>query len=70
MVFRPEPVFQAVEHIKSKIKDKKAKVVLLSPQGKTLNQNLAKEFSKRKHLVLICGHYEGVDDRVKKIITD
>ncbi len=68
MVFRPEPIFRAVDYIKGKSKQKKVKTILLSPQGKKLSQKLAKELSKEKQLILICGHYEGLDERVKKII--
>ena len=78
MVFRPEPIFRAVELIKSKIKkslsasrQEKSKIILLTPQGRRLNQTLAKKFSRCKHLILICGHYEGVDERVRqKLVTD
>jgi tRNA (guanine37-N1)-methyltransferase len=70
MVMRPEPFFRAVEYIKSKIKNQKSKVILLSPQGKLLTQKLANQLSKYKHLILICGHYEGVDERVRKYLVD
>ena len=71
MVFRPEPIFRAVEEISLKFKLQSAKVILLTPQGKRLDQKLAKRFSKCKQLILICGHYEGVDERVRrKLITD
>ncbi len=72
MVFRPEPIFRAVESIKNaKCKMKNAKVILLTPQGKRLNQRAAKRLSRCKHLILICGHYEGVDERVhQKLVTD
>jgi len=71
MLFRPEPIFRAVEFIKSKIKNQKSKIILLTPQGRRLNQTLAKRFSRCKHLILICGHYEGVDERVRqKLVTD
>ena len=71
MVFRPEPIFAAVESIKRKAKLKKPKVILLTPQGKRLEQKLAKRLSRSKHLILICGHYEGVDERVRqKLVTD
>ncbi|MDP2939298.1 MAG: tRNA (guanosine(37)-N1)-methyltransferase TrmD [Candidatus Omnitrophota bacterium] len=63
MVMKPEPIFRAVEHIKHR-----AKIILLSPRGEKLNQKIAKELSKERQLILICGHYEGVDERVKKII--
>jgi tRNA (guanine37-N1)-methyltransferase len=79
MVMRPEPIFNAVDNIiqkskvksqkcKSKCKSKKSKtkIILLTPQGKTLTQGLAKKLAKYKHLILICGHYEGVDERVRQ----
>lgn len=70
MVMKVEPIFRAVEDVK---KDRPSEVptVLLSPQGRTLNQDLVKEYSTCKGLILICGHYEGVDERVREnIITD
>ena len=70
MVMRPEPIFNAVAQIKSSIKHRAARTILLSPKGKLFNQSLAKKLSKSRHIILICGHYEGVDERVKKIITD
>jgi len=60
MVIRPDVVYDAYESIK----DKKAKVIYLSPQGKTLNQEKVEELAKQEHLILICGHYEGIDQRV------
>ena len=80
MVMRTEPIFRAIEQIKSKLsakggfahggKTKKPKIILLSPQGEGLNQTLAKKLSKNKHLILLCGHYEGIDERVKKRLVD
>jgi tRNA (guanine37-N1)-methyltransferase len=78
MLFRPEPIFKAVEIIRSRAsvsfagkKNQKTKVILLSPQGKRLDQKLARQLSRYKHLILICGHYEGVDERVRqKLVTD
>lgn len=72
MVFCPEPIFRAVESIKnSRLKTQNSKVILLTPQGRKLDQQLARELSKCKHLILICGHYEGVDERVRqKLVTD
>jgi len=67
MVMRPEPMFAAVKSLK---KNRKTKVVLLTPQGKVLTQAIAKRISKAKHLVLICGHYEGVDERVRNRLVD
>ncbi len=72
MVLKAEPIFRAVEKILRREKGKsKARIILLTPQGKTFNQAKAKELSKQKHLILICGHYEGVDERVKdNLVTD
>ena len=71
MVFRPEPIFRAVETIKPKTQNPKSKIILLTPQGKRLDQRLAKRLSRYKHLILICGHYEGIDERVRhELVTD
>ncbi|MFC1704239.1 tRNA (guanosine(37)-N1)-methyltransferase TrmD [Candidatus Omnitrophota bacterium] len=70
MVMRPEPIFNTIAHIKKKAARKKSKVILLSPAGKRLSQPLAKKLAKEKHLILICGHYEGVDERVKNLVTE
>ena len=70
MVMRPESIFRAVEDIKLKVKSKKAKVILLCPQGERLNQKLGQELTKYKHLILICGHYEGIDERVRKYLVN
>jgi tRNA (guanine37-N1)-methyltransferase len=66
MVMSPQPIFSAIE----KIKSSQAKVVLLTPQGKKLDQKLAKKLAARKHLILICGHYEGIDERVRQRLVD
>jgi len=72
MVLKPEPIFRAVEKIVGKKKGKcKTRIILLTPQGQTFNQAKAKELSQEQHLLFICGHYEGVDERVKEnLITD
>ena len=72
MVLKPEPIFCAVEKIVSNRKRKrKVRIILLTPQGQTFNQAKAKELSQEEHLLFICGHYEGVDERVKEnLITD
>lgn len=70
MVMKAEPIYNAVKFVKSKVKSKNVKIILLSPQGKQLSQALVKKLSRAEQLILICGHYEGVDERVKKIITD
>ena len=66
MIIKPEVVYDAY----NSIKDKNAKVIYMSPQGKVLNQKLVKNLSKEKHLILLCGHYEGIDQRVIDKIVD
>ncbi len=60
MVIRPDVVYDAC----SSVKEDNAKIIYLSPQGKTLNQQKVEELSNEQHLILICGHYEGIDQRV------
>lgn len=70
MVMNAQPIFSAIDSIGKKRKGKKTKTILLSPQGKCLDQKIAKRLSKHKHLILICGHYEGIDERVRKNLAD
>jgi len=70
MVLKPEPIYRAVGSIKRNSKNKNIKVILLSPQGKVLNQTTAKRLVKQKHIILICGHYEGIDERVMKLVHE
>ncbi|MBC8436509.1 MAG: tRNA (guanosine(37)-N1)-methyltransferase TrmD [Candidatus Omnitrophica bacterium] len=74
MLMRPEPIFKAVEcimqNLKFKVKKTNSKIILLCPQGKTLTHRACKRLSKYKHLILICGHYEGVDERVRRHLAD
>jgi len=70
MVMGPEPIFDAVRQIRAAGRNKKAKVILLCPQGQSLNQKKARELSGCGQLILICGHYEGVDERVKTGLVD
>lgn len=63
MVIKPEPVFGAVEEVK---KEKEAIICLLSPKGKSFNSKMAESFAERSQIILICGRYEGVDERVAK----
>lgn len=70
MVLRVEPIYKAIKKIKSKIKNKKSKIILFTPRGKQFNQKLAYSLSKLNHLILICGRYEGVDERVAKYLVD
>ena len=66
MVMMPDVVYDAYESVKTP----ESKVIYLSPQGKTLNQQTVEELSKEKHLILLCGHYEGIDQRVIDKIVD
>jgi tRNA (guanine37-N1)-methyltransferase len=66
MVMKPEPIFAAVESLRSE----NSTVVLMTPQGKRFTQSLAIDLSRLKHLIVICGHYEGVDHRVIKHLVD
>jgi len=70
MVMKPEPIFAAVEDLKSRVEDLKSKIVLMSPAGRRLDQELAKELSQEPYLIIICGHYEGVDHRVIEHLID
>ncbi len=71
MVMKPEPIFAAVEELRqSGIKNQKSKIILMSPGGRCFDQKLATELSQESHLIVICGHYEGVDHRVIEHIVD
>lgn len=60
MVMTPQPIYDAI----NSVKESKSKVIYLSPQGKLLNQDIINELSKEEHLILLCGHYEGIDNRL------
>ena len=66
MVMKPEPIFAAVEELKTQ----KSKIILMSPTGRRLDQKMATDFSKESHLIVVCGHYEGVDQRVIEHLVD
>lgn len=76
MLMQAEPVYQCYRAVDEKIRagkseSKKTRVVCLSPQGKTFCQSMAEEFAQEEELVLLCGHYEGIDERVlEEIVTD
>jgi len=69
MVLKPEPIYAAYKNI-TKDLNYKPKVIYLSPQGKVFNQQMARELSKEEHLIFLCGHYEGVDQRILDEIVD
>lgn len=66
MVMKPEPIYRAV----ASVRKPGARVILMTPQGRRFGQGAAKELSEASHLVFVCGHYEGVDERVRALATD
>ena len=68
MILQAEPVILAAEAIQKKIKGKKAKVLITMAGGKPLTNAYAKKLSKEKNLIIICGRYEGIDSRAKKVL--
>ncbi|MFH0877432.1 MAG: tRNA (guanosine(37)-N1)-methyltransferase TrmD [Candidatus Omnitrophota bacterium] len=72
MVMTPQPIFSCVEAVLRKTKVAKAKrsIILLSPRGRKLTQSLLRQLSRKRQLVLVCGHYEGIDERVSRYLAD
>jgi len=70
MVMKPEPIFAAVEDLKSQIANRKPQILLMSPAGRRLDQQMAQQLSQESHLIIISGHYEGVDYRVIEHLID
>lgn len=70
MVMKIEPIWKAVQFSRSKSKTQKSKIIIFSPRGKKFDQKMARRLAKYNQLILICGHYEGVDERVAKYIAD
>ncbi|MCR5787676.1 MAG: tRNA (guanosine(37)-N1)-methyltransferase TrmD [Bacilli bacterium] len=66
MVLRCEPIFNAIEDIKTD----DSYVIMLTPEGKTYNQKIAKSYINMKHIILLCGHYEGFDERIKTLVDE
>ncbi len=66
MILRVEPVYNALK----KLKKKGSKVIFLSPKGKALTQSKSTKLVKQKHLILLCGHYEGIDERIRENLID
>ncbi|AST92077.1 tRNA (guanosine(37)-N1)-methyltransferase TrmD [Sutcliffiella cohnii] len=70
MVLKPQPVFDAIEDL-TKEETKKPRIILMCPQGETYTQKKAEQFAKEDHLIFICGHYEGYDERIRShVVTD
>lgn len=83
MVLKPDPIFNAVEHVlgitpneedhnrSDEVGSVKPRIILMCPQGKTYNQKIAEELAQEQHLIFICGHYEGYDERIREhLVTD
>ena len=69
MVMQAEPVYLAYESVASRL-EKKPRVLYMSPQGKVFNQRMAEELAREEELIFLCGHYEGIDERVLEEIVD
>ncbi|MEI2399340.1 tRNA (guanosine(37)-N1)-methyltransferase TrmD [Paenibacillus phytohabitans] len=83
MVLKPDPIFAAVEHVLAETSTEagaaesaidppaKPRIILMCPQGQTYNQQIAEELAQEQHLIFICGHYEGYDERIREhLVTD
>ena len=68
MVMKVEPIARAIEQVKSK--DPSVRTIYLTPEGKPLNEEMARQLSSRSHLILLCGRYEGVDERARELFVD
>ncbi|MGM0471653.1 MAG: tRNA (guanosine(37)-N1)-methyltransferase TrmD [Bacillota bacterium] len=66
MVMKPEPISRAIKEVEQA----ESKVIFMSPQGKQFNQEIAKDLAQEEHLILLCGHYEGIDERVREQLVD
>lgn len=71
MVLKPEPFFRAMDHLQQTAGLAQAPVVLMTPQGETYSQEKARELAARECVVILCGHYKGIDERVREaLVTD
>ncbi len=70
MVLKPEPLAQAIRSIEAQQPQVKAKVIFMSPQGRPLNQGMVEELAREPRLLLVCGHYEGIDERIIESMID
>ncbi len=66
MLMKPEPIFEAVESVRRD----ESRVLLMTPQGRRFDQATARRLAAARHLVIICGHYEGIDERVREALVD
>lgn len=70
MLLKAQPIFAAFDHIQEQDPETKKRVILLDPAGKPFDQKKAEELAEEEHLIFICGHYEGYDERIRSIVTD
>lgn len=70
MLIKVQPVYDNIKAIEEATPETKKRVILLDPAGKPFDQKMAEEFSTEEHLVFICGHYEGYDERIRSLVTD
>ena len=70
MLLKAQPIFDAVDAINEKAPETKKRVILLDPAGIPFTQSVAEELAEEEHLVFICGHYEGYDERIRTLVTD
>ena len=70
MLLKPEPIFKAIDEIKKAQPETKKRIILMDPAGKPFDQAMAEDFAEEEHLVFICGHYEGYDERIRTLVTD
>ncbi|CAD5901054.1 tRNA (guanosine(37)-N1)-methyltransferase TrmD [Carnobacterium maltaromaticum] len=70
MLLMAQPIFGAVEAIEAEVPETKKRVILLDPAGIPFTQSVAEELAEEEHLIFICGHYEGYDERIRELVTD
>ncbi|MBM7690136.1 tRNA (guanosine(37)-N1)-methyltransferase TrmD [Enterococcus ureilyticus] len=70
MLLKVQPIYDNLRRIEEVSPETEKRVILLDPAGKRFNQKMAEEFSEEEHLVFICGHYEGYDERIRSLVTD
>lgn len=70
MLLKVQPIYDNIKAIEENHPETKKRVILLDPAGQPFNQKMAEEFSEEEHLIFICGHYEGYDERIRSLVTD
>ncbi|HAJ69685.1 MAG: tRNA (guanosine(37)-N1)-methyltransferase TrmD [Alkalibacterium sp.] len=70
MLLKPEPLFDAMDTINEQSPKTNKRVILMDPAGKPFDQAMAEDFSEEEHLIFLCGHYEGYDERIRSLVTD